>query len=64
MPVINDGGGKCIGATEDELASLSLNVPIRLLDVQKQGESGISSSDVDPSLAMILAVEMGIVEVQ
>ena len=64
MPVFNEGRGQGIGATEDDLASLPWPVSIRLLDVQKQGEMGISPGDVDPSLAMIPAVEMRIVEVQ
>jgi hypothetical protein len=64
VPVVDEGRGKCIGAAEDDLAFLSWRGPIKLLDVQKQGEMGISPGDFDPSLATIVAVEMGIVEVQ
>ena len=64
MPFVNEARGQCVRAAEDDLVSLSWPVPFRLLDVQKQGEMGISPGSIDPSLAMIVAVEMRIVEMQ
>ena len=60
---MDEGRGQGIGAAEDNLAPPSWPVPFRLLDVQKQGKVGISSGGIDPSSAVIVAVEVGIVEV-